>query len=58
MDTTRREILGASLGLGLLGARSVLAQSPPVPVRKGKIVQLFKSPEGYPNAIAEAPEGW
>jgi sugar lactone lactonase YvrE len=30
----------------------------PVPSRKGRIVKLFKSPEGYPNAMAAAPEGW
>lgn len=67
MDTTRRGMIGAGLGLGLLGPRSAFAQqppssgnrnAPPVPVRKGKITKLFKSPEGYPNAISVAPEGW
>src|SRR5205814_10371685 len=29
-----------------------------VPVRQGKITKLFKSPEGYPNAIALSPQGW
>lgn len=29
-----------------------------VPVRSGKISKLFKSPEGYPNALAVASEGW
>ena len=28
-----------------------------VPVRKVKTTPLFKSPEGYPNGIAVAPEG-
>jgi hypothetical protein len=31
--------------------------APPPPVRKVKTTQLFKSPEGYPNGIAVAPEG-
>ena len=72
MNTTRRAFIGASLGVGVLGARSVGGQqapatgrgagegrgaAPPVPARKGKITTLFKSPEGYPNAIAVAPEG-
>jgi hypothetical protein len=30
---------------------------PPVPVRKVKTTPLFKSPEGYPNGIAVAPDG-
>jgi hypothetical protein len=30
---------------------------PPVPVRNVKTTPLFKSPEGYPNGIAVAPEG-
>jgi hypothetical protein len=29
-----------------------------VPVRQGKLTKLFKSPEGYPNAIALSPQGW
>jgi sugar lactone lactonase YvrE len=66
MDSRRREFIGASLAL--LGAQSVFAQqqpqaaaanrNPPVPSRKGKITKLFKSPEGYPNALSLAPEGW
>jgi hypothetical protein len=31
---------------------------PPIPSRQARIVKLFKSPEGYPNAMAAAPEGW
>lgn len=63
--TTRREIIGA--GLAALGAQSILAQqppsganrnAPPIPVRKGKITKMFKSPESYPNALSVAPEGW
>ena len=59
MKTNRRAFLG-SAGVGLLGARlagagaiqSTAAGAPPsVPTRKVKTTPLFKSPEGYPNAI-------
>jgi len=68
---TRRAFLGA-LGGGVIGAAGVRAHTqaggggsvsgegrgqPDVPVRKVKTTPLFKSPEGYPNAIAVAPEG-
>jgi hypothetical protein len=60
---TRRAFLG-SLGVGLVGSGLAGAQVPPggqatasVPVRKVKATPLFKSPEGYPNAIAVAPDG-
>ncbi len=71
MDTRRREFLGC-LGAGLLGTRLAEAQAAPagqerpgaaaaaaapLPIRKAKTTPLFKSPEGYPNAIAVAPEG-
>src|SRR5437773_11189976 len=61
METGRREFLG-SLGVGMLGARLVGAQTPAaapskLPVRKAKTTVLFKSPEGYRNALAVAPEG-
>ena len=55
MDT-RREFL-ASLGVGFLGTRLAGAQAPQPPARRVKTTPLFKSPEGYPNAIAVAPEG-
>ena len=59
MDT-RREFL-AAIGIGLLGTRVAGAQTgrgdPAPPVRKVKTTPLFKSPEGYPNAIAAAPDG-
>src|ERR1019366_6283121 len=76
MNTNRREIIGAGLGLGLLGARAINAQQsnvgsgsdflnqspraaqPKPPVRQGKITRLFKSPEGYPNAMSATPDGW
>ncbi len=59
----RRDFIG--VGLGLAAAQSVSAQqttatgrgAASVPSRKGKITKLFQSPEGYPNAIAVAPEG-
>jgi len=61
MDTGRRAFLG-TLGAGLVGARLARAQSggataPPVKVRKAKTTTLFKSPEGYPNAITATKEG-
>src|SRR5579863_992639 len=53
----------------LLGQQSTANQPPgymtfPInypsrlPSRKGRITQLFKSPEGYPNGMALAPNGW
>jgi len=63
MESTRRAFLG-SVGVGVFGSRFVRAQSAapaqlpaPVPVRRIKSTVLFKSPEGYPNAIAVAPDG-
>ena len=61
MDTGRRTFLG-TLGVGLLGTRFARAQTagrgaPPVPVRKVKTTTLFKSPEGYPNAITATGDG-
>ena len=60
---TRRAFLG-SLGARVLGSRLAGAQTPPggqaaagVTVRKVKTTPLFKSPEGYPNASAVAPDG-
>jgi hypothetical protein len=43
-------------GSDFLGERSRTAPPPP-PARKVKTTALFKSPEGYPNGIAVAPEG-
>jgi len=63
MESSRRAFLG-SVGIGVLSSRFGRAQSAapaqlpaPVPVRRIKSTTLFKSPEGYPNAIAVAPEG-
>src|ERR1700748_1025302 len=60
MGMTRREII-AGAAAGLMGARLAAAQqtqAAAVPVRKGKIVKLFKTQEGFPNALAASPEGW
>jgi hypothetical protein len=72
MTTNRREFIGAGVGIGLAGSGLAWAQqtaanrapaaakgnTPPIPVRKGKITKLFKSPEGHPNGIALAANGW
>ena len=61
MSVERRAFL-ATLGGGLLGAR-LAAQTgggrgaPSIPTRKVKTTTLFKSPEGYPNAITATPDG-
>ena len=67
---TKREFLTAGIGTGLALAEGTTAfsqQSPPaVPKEQGnqrpssrraKTTKLFKSPQGFPNAIAVAPEG-
>jgi len=61
METGRRAFLG-TLAVGVVGARYARAQSggagaPPLKVRKAKTTTLFKSPEGYPNAIAATKDG-
>jgi hypothetical protein len=62
METGRRAFLG-TLGAGLLGTRIAGAQTAnggrgaAAPVRKVKTTTLFKSPEGYPNAITAVPDG-
>lgn len=59
---TKREFLAAGIGTGLAlaEARKALAQqkggSKP-PKRMAKTTKLFKSPDGFPNAIAVTPEG-
>jgi hypothetical protein len=61
--TTRRAFLG-SVGAACLGTRAAVAQAPAasqsapaIPARRVMTKPLFKSPEGYPNAIAVAPDG-
>jgi hypothetical protein len=61
MALERRAFLGA-LAAGLVATRVARAQSgrgaTAVPVRKAKTTTLFKSPEGYPNAIAATQDGF
>jgi hypothetical protein len=63
----------AGVGMGLSAVRKALAQEGPaapartdrgasaenrkIPARMAKTTKLFKSPDGYPNAIAITPEG-
>jgi hypothetical protein len=69
---TKREFLTASLGTGLALAEATAAFSqqpaaaarrdggqpnPRPPSRRVKTTKLFRSPEGFPNAIAVTPEG-
>ena len=64
---TKRQFLAASVGASLnaLQLRAAFAQEAPAaspgtrqrPSRMAKTTKLFKSPEGFPNAIAVAPEG-
>src|SRR6266567_7802 len=59
---TRRELLAAGIGadLALASGSAVFAQSGggrKVPARMAKTTKLFKSPPGFPNGLAVAPEG-
>src|SRR5579885_1708750 len=58
---TKREFLAvtAVAGLGLATRRPAFAQGSgrTIPNRKAKTTKLFKSPRGFPNALALAPEG-
>jgi len=62
MKTSRRAFLG-TVGVGVVGAQLARAQgqgggtAPKIPTRKAKTTPLFKSPEGYPNAITATPDG-
>ena len=61
----KREFLAASVGagLGLTGIERAFAQQGSAPsngrppLRKAKTTKLFRSPAGFPNAIAVTPEG-
>lgn len=46
----RRDFLAAALSASALGGRDI-------PRRKAKVERLFKSPDGYPNALEATPEG-
>ena len=67
----RRDVISAGLGAGLSFGQTVSvvpdpgSRTPPrggargnVPVRKVKTTPLFKSPQGYPNALRAVPEGF
>src|SRR5258708_32288627 len=61
MAIARRAFLG-TLGVGFLGTRVAALQSagqaaPPPPARQAKTTTLFKSPDGYPNAITATRDG-
>ena len=34
-----------------------IAHAAHIPIRKGKVKKLYKSPEGHPNALEATPEG-
>ena len=57
---TKREFLAAGLGAGFTSA--AFAQHPAkaaakAPTRMAKTTKLFKSPQGFPNAVSVTPEG-
>ena len=56
---TKREFLTASAaaGLALATGRASAQSASHAPARKAKTTRLFKSPPGFPNAIAVTPEG-
>ena len=58
LGTRLAEAQAAPAGQERPGAPGAAAPAAsPLPIRKTKTTPLFKSPEGYPNAIAVAPEG-
>src|SRR5579863_1699537 len=55
---TKREFLAsAAAGVCLANSRAAFAQKASAPSRKAKTTKLFKSPDGFPNGLALAPEG-
>src|ERR1700674_5985096 len=64
-NMSKREFLAASIGAGMslsavgkaFAQEESAAGARRVPSRKVKTTKLFKSPDGYPNAIAVTPEG-
>lgn len=56
---TKREFLAAGIGAGLSLSSAAFAQTggKKITARKAKTTKLFKSPEGFPNALAATPEG-
>ena len=61
IQMNKREFLAASLGAGLGLTRSGAAFAQQAAERRStriaKTTKLFKSPDGFPNAVATAPEG-
>jgi hypothetical protein len=64
-NINKREFLAAGIGASLAGMSSAFAQqgsagrsnSGRTSSRKAKTTKLFKSPSGFPNAVAVTPEG-
>ncbi|MFN3325021.1 MAG: hypothetical protein ACK5AZ_16115 [Bryobacteraceae bacterium] len=57
---TKREFLAATIGAGLALSKGSVAFAQAgrnLPTRKAKTTRLFKSPKGFPNALAVTPEG-
>ncbi|MDQ2901223.1 MAG: hypothetical protein M3Y07_15705 [Acidobacteriota bacterium] len=54
---TKREFLAATVGAGLALGQRRSPEGGRGPSRMAKTTKLFKSPQGFPNAIAVAPEG-
>jgi len=66
MPLGRRAFIGAGFVLGIAAAQAPTKKlprgadrpKPPAPIeRKVKVVTLFKSPDGFPNALDSSPEG-
>ncbi|MBM3774207.1 MAG: hypothetical protein FJW37_03505 [Acidobacteria bacterium] len=59
MSFDRRVFLGSMLGAG--GLRAQIRREPILtldsPIRVAKVVKLFRSPDGHPNALEATPEG-
>ena len=57
---TKREFLAAGIATGALlktGFAQQPSAGPRTPSRKAKTTKLFKSPQGFPNAVSVTPEG-
>ena len=63
-NISKREFLAASIGAGMslsavgkaFAQEESAAGARRVPSRRVKTTKLFKSPDGYPNAIAVTPD--
>ena len=57
---TKREFLAGSIGARLAlskGSAAYPQAAPPAKTRVAKTTKMFKSPAGFPNGLAETPEG-